>query len=152
MPSSSSPDPGGEDRLRIALTVDPEIPLNQTDYGGIERIVDMLAQGLVTRGHEVTVFAHPDLTTSGRLVPWPGRASGSQIDTASNAALLARHVFAGRFDIVHSFSRIAYLAPFLPLAISKLMTYQRHITYLFAATGTQTVAGHAVVHGGTPAT
>jgi hypothetical protein len=42
-------------------------------YGGIERIVDMLARGLVAHGHEVAVFAHGDSRTGGRLVPWPGR-------------------------------------------------------------------------------
>jgi len=34
----------------------------------------------------------------------------------------------GQFDIVHSFSRIAYLTPILPLSIPKLMTYQRPVT------------------------
>ena len=32
------------------------------------------------------------------------------------------------FDIVHSFSRLAYLAPILPARIPKLMTYQRSIS------------------------
>src|SRR5262249_19233310 len=32
------------------------------------------------------------------------------------------------FDLVHSFSRVAYLTPLLPLPIPKLMTYQRHIS------------------------
>ena len=97
-------------------------------YGGIERIVDMLARGLVARGHEVTVFAHADSATAGRLIPWPGAASRSALDSSRNAATLARHVLAKRFDLVHSFSRVGYLAPILPLPIPKLMTYQRQIT------------------------
>jgi glycosyltransferase involved in cell wall biosynthesis len=116
------------ERLRIALTVDPEIPVPPVRYGGIERIVDILARGLVGRGHEVTVFAHPASTTTGKLVPWPGRASRSEIDIARNSATLWRHVFSRRFDLVHSFSRVAYLAPLLPLPIPKLMTYQREIS------------------------
>jgi hypothetical protein len=37
--------------LRIAITVDPEIPVPPRLYGGIERIVDMLAGGLVAAAH-----------------------------------------------------------------------------------------------------
>lgn len=33
-----------------------------------------------------------------------------------------------RFDVVHSFGRIAYLLPLLPRSIPKLMTYQREVT------------------------
>jgi glycosyltransferase involved in cell wall biosynthesis len=114
--------------VRIALTADPEIPIPPIQYGGIERIVDMLARGLVARGHEVTVFAHPKSETSGNLVPWRGLDSRSRIDTARNATTLARKVMAGRFDLMHSFSRIAYLSPILPLPIPKLMTFQREIS------------------------
>jgi glycosyltransferase involved in cell wall biosynthesis len=127
--------------LRIALTVDPELPVPPVHYGGIERIVDMLARALVGHRHEITVFAHPDSTTAGRLVSWPGRASGSKIDTARNAATLSRHVLAGRFDLVHSFSRVAYLAPVLPLPTPKLMTYQRDISRRSIR------LGHALSHG-----
>jgi glycosyltransferase involved in cell wall biosynthesis len=87
----------------------------------------MLARGLVSRGHEVTVFAHPDSVTAGNFISWQGRSSRSRIDTARNAVTLARQVLAGRFDLLHSFSRVAYLTPILALPIPKLMTYQREI-------------------------
>jgi glycosyltransferase involved in cell wall biosynthesis len=114
--------------LRIALTADPELPVPPVHYGGIERIVDMLARGLLARGHEVTVFGHPDSAVVNRLVAWPGRTSRSTVGTARNAATLASHVLLKRFDLVHSFSRLAYLTPILPLPIPKLMTYQRQIS------------------------
>jgi len=114
--------------MRIALTADPELPVPPRLYGGIERIIDFLAKGLVARGHTVTVFAHPDSATAGRLVSWPGRASNSRRDTIRNAITLARHALAGEFDLVHSFSRIAYLTPLLPSRLPKLMTYQRPIS------------------------
>jgi glycosyltransferase involved in cell wall biosynthesis len=114
--------------LRVALTADPELPVPPKFYGGIERIIDMLAKGLVERGHDVTLFAHADSNTAGRLVPWPGKASRSIVDTAQNAAILGSHVLKGRFDIVHSFARIASLTPLLPLPIPKLMSYQRAIS------------------------
>ena len=75
-----------------------------------------------------TVFAHAQSTTAGRLVSWPGCASRSRIDTARNGATLTRQVLARRFDLVHSFSRVAYLVPILPLPIPKLMSYQREIS------------------------
>lgn len=115
------------EHLRIALTADPELPVPPIHYGGIERIVDMLARGLASRGHEVTVFAHADSVTAGRLFAWPGRESRSMLNSFCNAATLACHVLAEPFDLVHSFSRAGYLAPILPLPIPKLMTYQRQI-------------------------
>ena len=117
-----------EESIRVALTVDPELPVPPLHYGGIERIVDMLARGLNARNHQVTIFANSDSQTAGQLVPWPGRSSLSKVDTARNAETLARAVFSGKFDVVHSFSRMAYLCPILPLPIPKLMTYQREIT------------------------
>ena len=121
--------------LRVALTADPEIPVPPVHYGGIERVVDMLARGLDARGCDVTVFAHPNSRTGGRLVPWPGLDSRSLTDTARNAATLTRHVFSGRFDLVHSFSRIAYMLPLLPFPIPKLMSYQREIARRSVARG-----------------
>jgi glycosyltransferase involved in cell wall biosynthesis len=114
--------------VKIALTVDPELPVPPIYYGGIERIVDMLAQALATRGHEVTLFAHPKSTCPVRTVGWPGASSGSGLDTLRNAMTVARHVATGRFDVIHSFSRIAYLTPILPFPIPKLMSYQREIS------------------------
>lgn len=115
-------------RLKIALTADPEIPVPPLHYGGIERIVDLIARGLTLRGHEVTLFAHPDSDTPARLIAWPGRSSGSRVDTMRNATLLARNVFSGDFDVIHSFSRLAYLSALLPLGLPKIMSYQREIS------------------------
>lgn len=114
--------------IKIALTADPEIPVPPIYYGGIERIIDMLAHGLAQRGHDVTLFAHRCSKSPGEFVPWPGRSSVSTGDTLRNAATLARAVMRKRFDIIHSFSRIAYLTPILPLAIPKIMSYQRDIS------------------------
>jgi glycosyltransferase involved in cell wall biosynthesis len=114
--------------MRIALTADPELPVPPRLYGGIERIIDMLARGLAERGHEVHLFAHRDSTAPVQLVPWPGTRSRSRRDTLRNGTALAQRVSRGRYDIVHSFSRIAYLTPILPFGVPKLMTYQREIS------------------------
>lgn len=114
--------------MRIALTADPELPVPPRLYGGIERIIDLLARGLEARGHEVTLFAHPRSSSAGRLAPWPGRKSRAALDTIANAITLSARTFGAGFDLVHSFSRIAYLTPILATGVPKLMTYQREIS------------------------
>jgi hypothetical protein len=67
-PSSSAPSAISRSRLarspsaqeisrRIAITADPELPVSPTCYGGIDRIVDMLARVLTSRGRKVTLPA-----------------------------------------------------------------------------------------------
>jgi glycosyltransferase involved in cell wall biosynthesis len=114
--------------LKIAITADPELSVPPRLYGGIERVIDMLIMGLVARGHEVTLFAHPDSHVPCRTVPYRGASSVSHADTLRNMLTVARGVIDGGYDVVHSFGRIAYLLPLLPLSIPKLMTYQRKVT------------------------
>ncbi len=70
--------------MHIAITADPMIPVPPLLYGGIERIIDMLARGYVERGHEVTLFAHSDSNTAGRLVPYGGVHPSKPVDVARN--------------------------------------------------------------------
>ncbi len=114
--------------MRIALTVDPEIPVPPVLYGGIERIVDMLARGLVSRSHNVSLFAHRDSTTAGALHPYPGATSRGKDDLLRNAWHVSSEIVSGRYDVVHSFGRLAYLLPILPLSVPKVMSYQREIS------------------------
>ncbi len=114
--------------LRIAITVDPEIPVPPVLYGGIERIVDMLVRGLVQRGHDVTLFANPDSHVPCRLVPYPRLHSQKKTDTLANMWHVSSAILRGGFDVVHSFARLAYLVPLLPRRIPKIMSYQRSIT------------------------
>jgi glycosyltransferase involved in cell wall biosynthesis len=114
--------------MHIAITADPELPVPPKHYGGIERIVDLLVHGLVRQGHDVTLFAHPESSSAGRIIPFPGRSSASFFDTVRNSTTLTRYVLTKTVDVVHSFSRLNYLLPILPLRIPKLMTYQRAIT------------------------
>ena len=114
--------------LSVAITVDPEIPVPPRLYGGIERIVDMLVRGLTLRGHQVTLFANPDSNVPCRLRPYPGSRSQKKIDTLVNMWEVSAGVQRGNFDLVHSFARLAYLTPLLPLRIPKIMSYQRAVT------------------------
>ena len=53
--------------MRIALLSPPWIPVPPSGYGGIEWIVSLLAEELVARGHDVTLFATGDSKTSADL-------------------------------------------------------------------------------------
>lgn len=116
-------------RLRIIVTVDPEIPVPPTHYGGIERIVYMLICGLTERGHQVHLFAHPESKTPAELIPYKGRSSSSFMDTILNTLQIKNYIQKmGDVDIIHSFSRLAYLLLLMRSSIPKIQSYQRYIT------------------------
>ena len=114
--------------FRIAITADPEVPVPPKLYGGIERMVNMLVCGLVERGHSVTLFAHPDSDVPCELQPYPGQNSRSKSDLFENMWHVSSKILRGRYHLVHSFGRLAYLLPIIPLSIPKVMSYQRAIT------------------------
>jgi glycosyltransferase involved in cell wall biosynthesis len=121
--------------MRILLTADPELPVPPRLYGGIERIVDILARELQRRGHEVALMAHRDSTVpETQLFPWPGGRSQDRWDSLRNTLALWRAVRQFHPDVVHSFSRLAYLLPLLATArcVSTarplIMSYQRKPT------------------------
>ena len=76
----------------------------------------MLAQGLVARGHEVIVFAHPECCDCGLAGRLAREVEPIRARHLSECGRLGRLGSTGRFDLVHSFSRIGYLMPILPLA------------------------------------
>jgi len=116
-------------KLNILITVDPEIPVPPHLYGGIERIVDMLVCGLAERGHQIHLFAHGESKTAAKLIPYCGQRSGSLKDTLINALQIKDYIKEiGGVDIIHSFSRLAYLFFLLKSPIPKIQSYQRYIT------------------------
>lgn len=113
--------------MRVLLTADPEIPVPPVGYGGIERIVDALVREFTARGHTVGLVAQRESKSpASELFPWPGQSSHSRADTLRNTFALRRAVRAFRPDVLHSFSRLAYLLPLLPAQLPKVMSYQRH--------------------------
>lgn len=113
--------------LSIAITADPLIPVPPVLYGGIERIIDMLIKGYIEKGHKVTLFAHSDSQTGAEQFSYKGK-SDNTIDAVRNALLINKTVYSGKFDILHSFGRLAYLIPLFPLPLPIIMSYQREPT------------------------
>ena len=74
----SGPDPssrsGRVDPVRVGLLAPPVEAVPPPTYGGTERVVATLADALVDRGHDVTLFASGDSHTRARLVPTVERA------------------------------------------------------------------------------
>lgn len=116
--------------MKILITADPELPVPPKLYGGIERIVDLLASGLKSRGHAVGLVAHEDsISPVNRLFPWPGKKSQKIIDTVRNTIALQNSVRLFQPDLVHSFSRLYYLLPLFTSRLPKIMSYQRPPSY-----------------------
>jgi hypothetical protein len=54
------------ERLRIAMVAPPWFAIPPEGYGGIESMVYLLTEGLVERGHDVTLIGAGPTTTSAR--------------------------------------------------------------------------------------
>lgn len=112
--------------LKIAITSDPFIPVPPINYGGIERIIHFLVEGLVKRGHEVCLVAHPESKVSSSFIPYPPLENG--VKGHIKHILTLNKLKGFQPDIIHSFSRLAYLVPFFRSSTPKLMSYQREPT------------------------
>jgi len=113
--------------MRIAITADPEIPVPPILYGGIERIIFMLVNELVNMGHKVVLFAHKDSVVPCQLIAYNSNGTGIK-SALANGITINKALLSQKFDVVHSFGRLGYLVPQMPLAIPKLMSYQREPT------------------------
>lgn len=118
-------------KLCIALISDIFTSVPPKHYGGAERIVYMLAEGLVKAGHEVTLFASSDSLVSCKLVPFGYRLNKSMKPGLKNLISLYYNLFKMRreFDVVHCFGRLLYLLPFLLLNMPKIQSYGCPISY-----------------------
>ena len=118
--------------LRIAITADPYLPVPPRLYGGIERVIALLVSGLVRRGHEVTLIAHPESHTPAALIPYGAPPHTDPVARLRELAQVASALIrlSGSIDIIHSFGRLAALLPVLPMrAVKKIQTYQREIPW-----------------------
>jgi glycosyltransferase involved in cell wall biosynthesis len=83
------------------------VPVPPIAYGGTERVVAALAEELVKRGHEVTVFASGDSTVSAEVRPVVDRAlwpAGYRGDISAHIQRAVGRCWAEvrEFDVVHS--------------------------------------------------
>lgn len=93
--------------LKIAILAPPYLPVPPPLYGGTEKIVSLLTEGLVELGHDVTLFASGDSTTQATLSSMFPKALGNSGFTKGNTEKPLAHYHAcyaraREFDIIHS--------------------------------------------------
>jgi glycosyltransferase involved in cell wall biosynthesis len=97
-------------RLRIALVAPLWAGVPPAAYGGTEVVVHLLAEELVRRGHDVTLFASGDSRTGGtlralcehNLCVAMGRGEAYEYEVYANANLVEAIREADNFDVIHS--------------------------------------------------
>jgi len=93
--------------LKIAQIAPLWVSVPPQKYGGIERVVHYLTEGLIKKGHDVTLFASGDSKTKAKLISvYPRALLKDNIpwtDPLWNLENLSRAFKkAGDFDIIHS--------------------------------------------------
>ncbi len=106
--------------MRVAIAAPLIEPIPPTLYGGSERVVSVVVEGLVRRGHDVTLFASGDSRTSATLVPTAARSLRLDPEIQDYIAATVLHIGevyrrADDFDVIHN--HVDYLAfPFARLS------------------------------------
>lgn len=105
--------------MRVAVLASIAHRVPPRDYGPWEQVAATLTEGLVARGHEVTLFATADSLTSARLHAQApaGYEEDPSVDAKVAEALHIAAVFerAGQFDVISN------QFDFLPLVFSRLV-------------------------------
>ena len=109
--------------MKIALIVNPLIPVPPEQYGGIERIVYMLIQELVKNGHDITLYAHPKSEPGCYLIPFKEDIKYTFKNFIQINLLTARIALRG-FDLVHTFGRMNNIAFLMLTKVPKVVSYQ----------------------------
>jgi glycosyltransferase involved in cell wall biosynthesis len=119
--------------MKILLIADPGIPVPPSGYGGIERIVGLLANEYKRQGHHVEILASKSSFIDGIKIHSIGADGFPPTKKELNFSVLRAWKFLilnfHRFDCIHNFGRLLYFFPILPLRINKIMSYQREISF-----------------------
>ena len=103
MPATQLIRPTTSSRLRIALVAPPWLTVPPIGYGGTERVIALLADGLADRGHHVTLFAAAGSDTRADLVT-PLSQAPAFINTGRDDETfhaLTAFLSSDDFDVVH---------------------------------------------------
>jgi glycosyltransferase involved in cell wall biosynthesis len=90
--------------VRIGMIAPPWYPIPPRRYGGIEAVVSLLTEGLVARGHEVTLFASGDSQTQAELSYVFERAPIAQMQESRRLEVVHRldaYARCDDFDVIH---------------------------------------------------
>jgi glycosyltransferase involved in cell wall biosynthesis len=107
----------------ILLIADPYIPVPPHGYGGVERIVDFLAEGLAQRGWRVTLACHPESSCHVKLLSHPVLNSSPR-GRVINTLNLLQHLACNRYDLIHSFAHYDLTALLWWLPRKQIQSFQ----------------------------
>ncbi len=96
-----------DETLSIAMVAPPFLAVPPPRYGGTERIVGVLADGLQRRGHDVTVFAAGDSRVKATLVATVPESLWRYGEQAQAVPYMQRTIeqvarYDAHFDVIHS--------------------------------------------------
>ncbi|MFS2187573.1 glycosyltransferase family 4 protein [Mucilaginibacter sp. Mucisp84] len=109
--------------MKIAIIVNPLIPVPPEQYGGIERIAFMLIQELKKKGHDITLYANEHSQPGCKLISYHESANYGVKDLVKINRLTSKIAFQ-HFDIVHTFGRMSNIALLMLSRIPKIVSYQ----------------------------
>ena len=98
-------------KMRIAQVAAPLLPVPPQTYGGTEKIVSFLTEGLVKRGHDITLYASGDSRTGAKLksiFPKSMMIWDNPIIPFTNVGFA--YDDADKFDIIHNHAGAAGIA------------------------------------------
>jgi len=114
--------------MRIAMIAPAWIPVPPEGYGGIERVIKLLVDELVMKGHEVTLFASGPSRTLARhtlyLNEAPTEHMGETLFDAYHVGQAFRDIARGGYDVVHDHS--GFLGPALASLIQQPVVHTLH--------------------------
>jgi glycosyltransferase involved in cell wall biosynthesis len=118
--------------MRIAMLAPPFVRVPPQAYGGTERIVSYITEGLVGRGHDVTLFASGDSVTKAKLVsiyPEALGLDGTKKDDVYRPLLHISKCFEHQkeFDLIHAHTQ--YLGLFMASLSTTPVVHTWHGTY-----------------------
>lgn len=95
--------------MKIAQVAPIYVPIPPKKYGGAEWIVSHLCDGMINRGHEVTLFAAGDSKTKAKVISTVKKAPGMNKDIYLDLGYTMRHIFnyflaaenQKKFDLIH---------------------------------------------------
>jgi len=110
--------------MRIGLIAPPWITVPPTSYGGTEAVVDRLARGLESLGHEVLLAAAGDSTCPVPQVPGSAPADFAQLGTTESelAHVIRGYAAMTDVDLIHDHTVLGPLYRHRPVGIPVVAT------------------------------
>jgi glycosyltransferase involved in cell wall biosynthesis len=112
--------------------MDPGIPIPPNGYGGIERIVALLAKEYQSRGFDVDILASEGSHIEKCNIYFNGKEGFPAPKLVYLLAVFKTWLFlllrGKKYHFIQNFGRLQYLLPILNSSVVKVMCYQREIT------------------------